>query len=49
MIIASAVFIFTPNTRGQALVQTLEDLKWTKGHTLFDTLRRKMLKQETLV
>ncbi len=49
MIVASAAFLFTPNTRGQPLVQTVDDLQWTKGRSIFETCKRKVLGKETLV
>jgi hypothetical protein len=49
MIIASFAFFFTPDTRGQPLVQTVDDLEWTKGRSIYAACKRKMLRIETLV
>jgi hypothetical protein len=49
MVVASLAFLMTPNTRGQPLVQTVDDLQWTKGRSIVAMCRRKILRRETLV
>jgi hypothetical protein len=49
MVVASVAFFFTPDTRGQALVQTVQDLETIKGRSIYASCKRKMLRRETLV
>ena len=49
MIASSFVFLFLPESRGQTLVQTVDELKGVKGRTLSGDLRRAIKVNETAV